>query len=66
MLERGHCVPKDDLVPAMELVYGPREAWYPMTLARSLAPDIRRCPVCGEELPPEASRRRVYHQGCRP
>lgn len=66
MFERGHSVPRDDQATLMVPFYGPVERWWPAGVRAVLYPDIRRCPGCGEELPPGASRRRVYHgEACR-
>lgn len=59
--ERGHSIPRDDQAVRMEIVYGDPSGWYPATVARALFPDIADCPGCGDELDPDASRRRIYH-----
>lgn len=64
--ERGHAIPRDDQIPAMVRVYGPPEEWYPATVARALLPDLGDCPGCGDELDPDASGARRYHdETCR-
>lgn len=66
MFERGHSVPRGPQVLAMRPVYGDPDGWYPAMVKAVLYPDIARCPGCGEELEPGASRRRVYHsEACR-
>src|SRR3990167_5148507 len=60
-LERGHLIPRDDQVARLEPVYGPPAGWYPRGLLQALAPDLDECPGCNEELAPDASRRRLYH-----
>lgn len=65
MIERGHQIPRDDEVPALEREYGPREEWYLPTIRRALAPDMPLCAGCGEELDPGARRSRRYHEECR-
>ena len=64
MFERGHAIPRDDQADRMEQVYGPRERWYPPTVARALLHDAGDCRNCGDELDPDASARRRYHPDC--
>jgi len=61
MLERGQQLPRDEWLRALELVYGDRARWYPAGVANVLLPDLAVCPGCGDELAPDASRRRIYH-----
>jgi transcriptional regulator with XRE-family HTH domain len=64
--ERGHAIPRDDQLEAMKLVYGDPSTWYPATVARALLPDLADCPGCGDELDPDASGARRYHnEECR-
>lgn len=66
MFERGHSVPYDAQLPVMIGVYGPMDGWYPASVLAVLMPELRDCPGCGEELDPDASRRRRYHdERCR-
>lgn len=66
MFERGHSIPRAPQVDAMLPVYGPISGWYPPGVLAVLYPDIPRCPGCGHELEPTASRRRIYHgEACR-
>jgi transcriptional regulator with XRE-family HTH domain len=59
--ERGHAIPRDDQLEAMRNYYGHPSRWYPATVARALLPDLADCPGCGEELEPDASGSRRYH-----
>lgn len=61
MFERGHSIPRDDQVAALRPVYGHPGVWYPPGVARVLMPDLRDCAGCGDELDPDASRSRIYH-----
>lgn len=66
MIERGHQLPREEQVAAMRTVYGDSWTWYPVGVYTALHPEIRSCPGCDEELPPSASRQRVYHdERCR-
>lgn len=66
MFERGHSIPRGPQVEAMLPVYGDPSGWYPAGVQAVLYPDLRRCPGCGDELDPGASRRRVFHsEACR-
>jgi len=65
MIERGYLLPRAALVERIEQVYGPIETLYPAGVLHVVAGDIRRCPACGEELDPGASKQRRYHEGCR-
>lgn len=66
MFERGHSIPRDDQAHAMTGFYGHPDGWYPPGFWNLVYPDIKRCPGCGLELDPGASRRRVYHgDACR-
>jgi transcriptional regulator with XRE-family HTH domain len=66
MLERGHAIPRDDQVDRMRPVYGSPLGWYPPTVFRALLPDLADCPGCGDELDPDASGARRYHNdACR-
>ena len=66
LLERGLALPRDRQIEDLERVYGPREAWYPPSVAHVLGPEASPCPVCERPLDPSVSRRRRYHDGCRP
>lgn len=64
--ERGRWFPRDDQVDALRRCYGDPSGWYPPTVARALLADLADCPGCGEELDPDASGSRVYHdEACR-
>jgi hypothetical protein len=64
--ERGHAIPRDDQVAALRFIYGDPSGWYPATVARALLGDLGDCPGCGDELDPDASGARRYHDdSCR-
>jgi len=66
MFERGHSVPRDDQIRRLTPIYGPPEQWYPPGVLRLLMPDLGDCAGCDDELDPDASRRRRYHnEHCR-
>lgn len=66
MFERGHSIPRDLQAAAMVAVYGDPRGWYPPGVLRVLAPDLADCAGCGDELDPDASRSRRYHdETCR-
>ncbi len=66
MIERGQQLPRDDQIPRLELVYGDQSFWYPMGVQVVLLDDLPVCLGCDEELAPDASRRRRYHNdACR-
>lgn len=61
MFERGHSIPRDDQVDHLRPIYGSPDTWYPATVVRALLPDLADCPGCGDELEPDASGARRYH-----
>lgn len=63
-LERGHELPRDDQAEALALVYGPPSGWYPPSVLRVLAVDLRACASCGEDLDPGARANRRRHENC--
>lgn len=65
MFERGHAVPSAEQATAMVAIYGPPETWYPRGVLDILVDDLGDCPVCGDELEPDYSRRRQLHVGCK-
>lgn len=65
-IERGYLLPDSDVVERMRVVYGDPAGWYPKTLARALADDLRRCVDCGEELDPGDAKQRTHCTRCRP
>lgn len=65
-MERGHLIPRDDQLGRLATVYGDPAAWYPAGVVQAVLPDTADCPGCGDELDPDASRRRKYHgDACR-
>lgn len=66
LYERGYGTPLDREVPRLEVLYGPPSGWWPAGVQKVLKRDIRHCLGCGEELPPQANTRRLYHdEKCR-
>lgn len=61
MFERGHSIPRDDQVERLRPIYGDPDGWWPASVHRALLLDLGDCPGCGDELDPDASGSRRYH-----